>query len=52
MTRSPAAYRGAGTPVYGDVLDDDDLAAALVGCDSAYYLVHSLATPISSAKTP
>ena len=42
MTRSPGDYRGAGTPVYGDVLDADSLAAALAGCQAAYYLVHSL----------
>ena len=42
MTRSPAEYRGAGTPVYGDVLDADSLASALAGCQAAYYLVHSL----------
>lgn len=42
MTRRPQAYRGAGTPVYGDVHDADSLASALAGCDGAYYLVHSL----------
>ena len=29
-------------PVYGDVSDPASLAAALVGVDAAYYLVHSL----------
>jgi uncharacterized protein YbjT (DUF2867 family) len=43
MTRHPGTYRGAGTPVYGDVRDRDSLDAALTGCDTAYYLVHSLA---------
>ena len=42
MTRSPARYRGAGTPRYGDVHDADSLASALAGCEAAYYLVHSL----------
>ena len=42
MTRSPANYRGAGTPVYGDVLEPDSVACALAGCQAAYYLVHSL----------
>ena len=42
MTRSPADYKGAGTPVYGDVLDADSLAPALAACQAAYYLVHSL----------
>ena len=43
MTRNPARYRGAGTPVFGDVADPDTLAPAMKGCDAAYYLVHSLA---------
>lgn len=42
MTRSPKKYHGKGTAVFGDVADDDSLAAALVGCEAAYYLVHSL----------
>ena len=42
MTRHPDTYTGAGTPVYGDVHEEDSLAAALAGCDAAYYLVHSL----------
>jgi uncharacterized protein YbjT (DUF2867 family) len=42
MTRNPARYRGAGTPVRGDVHDPATLAAALEGCQAAYYLVHSL----------
>lgn len=42
MTRHPETYRGAGTPVYGDVHDTHSLTTALAGCDSAYYLVHSL----------
>src|SRR5688500_2271416 len=43
-TRRPAAYRGPGDPVLLDVLDADGsaLAAALDGCDVAYYLVHSM----------
>jgi len=42
MTRRPDRYRGAGEAVYGDVSRPDSLAAALAGCQSAYYLVHSL----------
>lgn len=43
-TRRPAAYTGPGDPVLLDVLDGDGsaLAAALDGCDTAYYLVHSM----------
>ena len=42
MTRNPAAYRGAGTPVLGDVQDSASLGAAMPGCEAACYLVHSL----------
>jgi uncharacterized protein YbjT (DUF2867 family) len=42
MTRNPAAYAGAGTPVQADVHDPGTLGAALAGCQAAYYLVHSL----------
>jgi uncharacterized protein YbjT (DUF2867 family) len=42
MTRRPQSYRGAGTPVAGDVADKDSLARAVEGCDGAYYLVHAL----------
>jgi uncharacterized protein YbjT (DUF2867 family) len=42
MTRSPARYRGAGTPVRGDVRDPASLEQAMAGCQAAYYLVHSL----------
>lgn len=42
MTRHPERYRGAGTPVAGDVGDEASLRTALEGCDAAYYLVHSL----------
>jgi uncharacterized protein YbjT (DUF2867 family) len=42
MTRNPAGYRGAGTPVRGDVHDHATLGPALAGCQAAYYLVHSL----------
>ena len=42
MTRRPTAYTGAGTPVAGDVADEQSLLAALTGCEAAYYLVHSL----------
>jgi uncharacterized protein YbjT (DUF2867 family) len=42
MTRNPAGYAGAGTPVHGDVHGPHTLAAATVGCQVAYYLVHSL----------
>jgi uncharacterized protein YbjT (DUF2867 family) len=42
MTRNPARYRGAGTPVCGDVQDPATLEPAMAGCQAAYYLVHSL----------
>jgi len=42
MTRNPARYRGAGTPVRGDVQDPATLEPAMAGCQAAYYLVHSL----------
>jgi uncharacterized protein YbjT (DUF2867 family) len=42
MTRDPAGYTGAGTPVHGDVHHPGTLAAAMAGCEAAYYLVHSL----------
>ena len=42
MTRHPERHHGAGEPVHGDVEDPASLAAALAGCDAAYYLVHSL----------
>ena len=45
MTRNPARYRGAGTPVHGDVHDPASLATAMEGCQAAYYLVHSLKDP-------
>jgi uncharacterized protein YbjT (DUF2867 family) len=45
MTRHPESYEGPGRPVRGDVHDPGSLRAALEGCDAAYYLVHSLASP-------
>ena len=42
MTRNPAAYTGAGTPVQADVHHPGTLGAAMAGCQAAYYLVHSL----------
>src|SRR5919107_4851597 len=45
MTRRPLAYDGVGEAVPGDVHAPDSLTAALEGCDAAYYLVHSLASP-------
>jgi uncharacterized protein YbjT (DUF2867 family) len=42
MTRNPAGYRGAGTPVPGDVQERASLEPAMAGCQAAYYLVHSL----------
>ncbi len=45
MTRRPESYDGAGTPVAGDVGDEDSLRQALEGCEVAYYLVHSLDDP-------
>jgi uncharacterized protein YbjT (DUF2867 family) len=44
MTRHPERYVGAGEALRGDVLDADSIAAAMEGCDAAYYLVHSLAS--------
>ena len=45
MTRRPERYAGPGEAVYGDVSRPDSLAAAFAGCQSAYYLVHSLDLP-------
>jgi uncharacterized protein YbjT (DUF2867 family) len=45
MTRAPARYAGVGTPVRGDVGDENSLRAVLADADSAYYLVHSLDSP-------
>jgi uncharacterized protein YbjT (DUF2867 family) len=42
MTRNPAGYRGAGTPVRGDVQEPASLEPAMADCRAAYYLVHSL----------
>jgi uncharacterized protein YbjT (DUF2867 family) len=42
MTRRPDSYDGPGEAVGGDVQEPATLAAALAGCDAAYYLVHSL----------
>ncbi|MBH0781157.1 NAD(P)H-binding protein [Nocardia bovistercoris] len=44
MTRHPERYKGAGTAVGADVSDPASLRAALDGRESAYYLVHSLAS--------
>ncbi|HSZ43106.1 MAG TPA: NAD(P)H-binding protein [Trebonia sp.] len=45
MTRNPSRYRGAGTPVRGDVQDRATLEPAMAACQAAYYLVHSLQDP-------
>jgi uncharacterized protein YbjT (DUF2867 family) len=42
MTRRPDAYRGAGTAVGADVNAPDSVRSAGAGCETAYYLVHSL----------
>ena len=42
MTRRPSGYEGVGEAVPGDVGDPASLRGALVGCEVAYYLVHSL----------
>jgi uncharacterized protein YbjT (DUF2867 family) len=42
MTRNSSRYRGAGTPVRGDVQDRATLEPAMADCQAAYYLVHSL----------
>jgi uncharacterized protein YbjT (DUF2867 family) len=44
MTRHPETYEGSGRPVRADVHDAATLPAALEGCRTAYYLVHSLAS--------
>src|SRR5688572_4710009 len=44
MTRRPQSYRGPAVAVAGDVGDASSLAAAVDGCDAAYYMVHSLAS--------
>jgi uncharacterized protein YbjT (DUF2867 family)/membrane protease YdiL (CAAX protease family) len=45
MTRHPHSYEGAGQPVFSDVYDPGTMAAAMQGCEVAYYLVHSLSQP-------
>lgn len=45
MTRRPRSYSGVGTAVLGDVGEPTSLRQAMEGCDSAYYLVHSLDDP-------
>jgi uncharacterized protein YbjT (DUF2867 family) len=45
MTRRPADYTGAGEPIGADVHDPASLEPALAGVATAYYLVHSLASP-------
>jgi uncharacterized protein YbjT (DUF2867 family) len=45
MTRRPAEYPGAGEPVGADVHDPASLTQALASVGTAYYLVHSLASP-------
>ena len=53
LSRRPEALDEATGPtteaVAGDVLDADSLASALVGCDAAYYLIHSLGSTGSFA---
>ena len=44
MTRDPDAYAGAGRAVHGDIGDGASMDPALDGVDTAYYLVHSLAS--------
>ena len=44
LTRRPDDYRGAGTPVAGDVADVASLRRAFKRVDVAYYLVHSLSS--------
>lgn len=45
MTRNPDDYRGPGEPILGDALEPATLRAALDGCSTAYYLIHSLSSP-------
>ena len=42
LTRRPETYQGPGAAFGGDISDRSALAAALEGCDAAFYLVHSL----------
>jgi uncharacterized protein YbjT (DUF2867 family) len=43
LAREPARLEGAGIEVVqADVIDGTGLAAALDGCDTAYYLIHSM----------
>jgi uncharacterized protein YbjT (DUF2867 family) len=49
-TRHPDSYDGAGTPVFGDVMDPAALASAMAGCELGYYLVHSLAEADFASK--
>ncbi|MGI8901032.1 MAG: NAD(P)H-binding protein [Nocardioides sp.] len=42
MTRNPEGYDGPGTARRADVHQPASLTSALQGCESAYYLVHSL----------
>jgi uncharacterized protein YbjT (DUF2867 family) len=49
MTRRPDRYPGVGEAVYGEVAEPGSLAAAVSGCQAAYYLVHSLDRPTFEA---
>ncbi len=42
ITRNPAAYRGPGRAIGADINDVGATADAMSGCQTAYYLVHSL----------
>src|SRR5258707_8338088 len=43
FARDPARLEGAGVEVAGaDLIDGTGLAAALDGCQTAYYLIHSM----------
>jgi uncharacterized protein YbjT (DUF2867 family) len=46
-TRRPESYHGPGTPAKVDLTAPDSLAAALDGCEAAYYLVHSMESGVS-----
>ena len=50
MTRRPESYQGPGVAVGGDIGDASSIAAAIHGCQAAYYLVHSLDSVDFSAK--
>ena len=51
LARRPESLEGLPgvEPIAGDLLSGADLAAALDGCDAAYYLVHSMEASANGA---